>query len=418
MALYIDMGNSPDQVFADLTSLVTGGNLGEVNVPGYTDIVQVTYTSPGSDALSQRIKALVDHAGNVVVSAVPSTYVLPTGNLITANAGLTFADTTSAGEAVVRVVYDVGLCNGAGYWVDGQTGVHIQFPRAIILYHELSHAWHGINGTVAVPDAAEEQAAETDENVARSAKGEPLRLTTSHNGGCGAPAPVSTGPNPTTSGSSWQIHCFVVTAAYGSAAIEAVDALRLVRDMAVRALPVGHALFEDLYREYYSYSPEIARRMWCDDALREAYLIAVVDPLLQVYGTLLTVLHDWPDTAAVDATLTTAIGSAAATGPAPDGLATALVDALLTGSAPPGLVGGGVLVDDRLPLTAWAIVRPLRAYWQARLGRSRPPAELRERIVAWWLEQAADTTATPDALRERVDVVEGLLVEGSAAWQR
>ncbi|MCI4066664.1 hypothetical protein MRQ36_30530 [Micromonospora sp. R77] len=411
MALYIDVGfGNSDQVFADFTSLTGGtGDLGEVNVSGFSDIVRLTYTSPGTDAVSQRIKALVDVDGDIVVSGVPSSFVLPDGNVITAVAGETFTDTTSAGDSVVRVAYDVGLCNGSGYWVDGQSGSHVDMPRAIILYHELSHAWHIVTGTVAGTSAAEEQAAETDENVARSAKGEDLRLTTSHNGGCGSPG---------SSSGDWQIDCFVVTAAMGADAQKAVDALRLVRDLAVRVLPVGYALFEDLYREYYSYSPGIARRLWLDPALRDAYREAVVEPLLTVYAVLLRALRAWPDVAAVDAALADALATAVGAGPLRDPLAAQLVDVVLDRGPRDGPVGAG-LVDDRLPLTQWAIIRPVRTYWRLRLGGWTPePAALRANIVAWWLEQAPDLTVTPDALRHRVGLVEETLLGGSSAWQQ
>lgn len=411
MALYIDIGfGNSDQVFADFTSLTGGsGDLGEVNVPGFTDIVRLTYTSPGADAVSQRIKALIDSAGDIVVSGVPSSFVLPDGNAVTAVAGETFTDTTSTGETVVRVAYDVGLCNGSGYWVDGQSGSHVDFPRAIILYHELSHAWHIVNGTVAATSAAEEQAAETDENVARSAKGEALRLTTSHSGGCGSPG---------SSSGDWQIDCFVVTAAMGADAQRSVDALRLVRDLAVRVLPVGYTLFEDLYREYYSYSPGIARRLWLDPALRDAYREAVVEPLLSVYAVLLRALRAWPDVDVVDTALADALATTVGAGPPRDRLAAQIVDVVLDRGPRENLVGAG-LVDDRLPLTQWAIVRPVRTYWRLRLGGRTPdPAVLRERIVAWWLEQAPDLTTTPDALRHRVATVERTLLGGSSAWQR
>jgi hypothetical protein len=404
VAVYIDTFGSPDQVFADFSSLIAGaGTLGEVNVPGYTDLYQLTYDAPGADAVCQRIKALVDHTANVVVSGVPSSFIV-NGTSITQSAGVTMDGTTSAGEQVTRVIYDVGLCNGSGYWVDGQSGSHISLPRAILLYHELSHAWHAFNGTVSSDTAAEEQAAESDENVARSKFGEPLRLTTSHSGGCGAPS---------TSTGTWQIDCFIVTATTGSPSAPTVDAFRLVRDAALRTLPGGHQLFEDLYREYYTYSPRIARLLSQAPEHRDAYREAIVDPLLETYGVLLDALRAWPDVAAVDAVFTRAYDELSVAGPLPpDAPGAPYVDALRLGSPAADLLGAAMIGDPGLPLTDWAIIRPLRVYWKVRRRERLEPSTLRGWAIAWLAEQLP-VSSTLDSAHSAVAGVATRLEEGS-----
>ena len=405
MAVYVDTFGNPDQVFQDFIALTGGaGSLGEINARGYPDLYQLTYGVPGASALCQRIKSLVDHpTGNIVVSGVPSSFPLADGNPITRKGGETSEDTTNVGEPVIRVIYDIGMCNGNGYWADGKSGQRINMPRAIILYHELSHAWHIANGTVAATEEDEEQVSEDDENIARQDKDEPLRLTTSHGGGCGNPKPGGYG-NP------WENACFVVAAVAGAESGAVVDSLRLVRDAAIRSIPMGHRLFEDLYREYYSYSPRIAKCLWADPHLRQAYSNAVVGPLLRVYATLAECLAHWPDLGAVDAVLERAMACEARAPRAQcDSLSTRLVDSLLSGRPDPDLAGSELVAHQHLVLSQWAIVRPLRAYWTIARG-ARPPTApvVRAALLQWLSEQVTDAGVLCAAQESAKTLVEPL----------
>lgn len=408
MVLYVDMSiGSPDLVFADLYSLTGQDGLGENNVLGHPDLSMITYGTPStSSPVAARIKQLVDTAADIVISAVPSSYVLPNGAAISTAAGATFRDNTPPPPFVIRVIYDYEMCSGSGYWVAGETKPKIDMPRAIILYHELSHAWHLASGTIAATPAAEEIAAELDENIARTHFGEDTRLTTSHDGGCGS---------PTTKTPDWNLDCFIVAATMDQQeAKDQVDALRNFRDSVLRSTPVGLQFFERLYAEYYSYSPGLARHVVQDPALRAALREHLVLPLLDVCSWAARLVEQGP-------------------GPGPGlGTSEATLNRLLRENAFPAvpaprrspaeliqeLVVTGLLDRDVAgrPYTSWALLQPVafHAWLSDALSRRGYPvdralvAEVDGRVQSWWARRPADMDAAQPG--------ESLHTWAAAAW--
>ena len=145
-----------------------------------SQVDRITYAKTSSGAGQDRIEALVQSAGNVVVSAVPNGTNIPdgAGNMIPINlvGGATYP---ADANGLIQVAY---CFDNAMYGFD-TAGNQISLPRSVILLHELSHAFHRANGSF---DAADpEFQAITDENSYRAQVGLPLRDPNNHNGGQG-----------------------------------------------------------------------------------------------------------------------------------------------------------------------------------------------------------------------------------------
>lgn len=169
---------------------------------GTSQVDQVNYAKTTSGAGQDRIEALVQSAGNVVVSAVPNGTTIPdgAGNMIPINlvGGATYPP-DAAGLIQVAYCFD-----NAMYGFDA-AGNQISLPRSDILFHELSHAFHRANGTFNAADP--EFQAISDENAYRAQVGLPARDPANHNGGQGPgdgrQVPTCTGMgSPGSSGAS------------------------------------------------------------------------------------------------------------------------------------------------------------------------------------------------------------------------
>jgi hypothetical protein len=376
MTYLIDQTGTPDTVFGNLFTIVSQDlGLGTANVPGDATVQSVIYKKDPANttATAQRVLDIVNDPGTVVATGLPSgtTIVLhldlPTGDVsidVTGN-GVTFHDRLAN---VVRIVYDTGQCNGQGIFTIGLDGhTHIATPNPVVLYHEMSHAFHDLKGTVAPTSAAEEQAAETDENVMRDQIGLPERLTTNHSGGCGAPGGGGGGG------------CLVVTAAYQPEAENPARWLHAVRGAMLPRYGLGGQLFTQAYAQYLQFSADIAASMRADEDLRAAVRSLVVDPLLRVYaaGAARWLRASVMRHAAghLDRPVPAAMRHPALT---PDReVATGMVAVLYAALASPG----SLYQDEDLPdtvrrvmpaiatassgrLTRWALVEPLALYWE------------------------------------------------------
>jgi hypothetical protein len=142
---------------------------------------RITYAKTSSGAGQDRIEALVQSAGNIVVSAVTSGTNIPdgAGNMIPINlvGGATYPPDANG---LIQVAY----CFDNAMFGFDTAGNQVSLPRSDILFHELSHAFHRANGTFNAADP--EFQAITDENTYRAQVGLPLRDPTNHNGGQGA----------------------------------------------------------------------------------------------------------------------------------------------------------------------------------------------------------------------------------------
>lgn len=174
--------------------------------PATSQVDQVTYTKTTSGAGQDRIQALVQSAGNVVVSAVPSGTTIPdgAGNMVPINlvGGVTYAPDVNG---LIQVAY---CFDNAMYGFD-TAGNQISLPRSDILFHELSHAFHRANGSFNAADP--EFQAITDENSYRAQVGLPTRDPTNHNGGQGPgdglQVPTCTGMTPPGGGGGGPSPC-------------------------------------------------------------------------------------------------------------------------------------------------------------------------------------------------------------------
>jgi len=188
--------------------------------------------------------------------------------------GGTYVD-TSVTPNVIHVIYDTGQCSGTGIQVFDTGGNPIPSPNSVILYHELSHAFHNAIQQLPFPQTAcpgnttDEPAAEIDENVLRSQLGVALRDVCNHGAQCG--------------GGGTNGGCFIVTATTQSAESAEIHQLRELRQRVVAKSSLGAQLIERIYGEYYQFSPAIASRLEQDDLARMATLWIVVRPLLAWY---------------------------------------------------------------------------------------------------------------------------------------
>jgi hypothetical protein len=246
--------------FATATTSIEGANCTQVNY---------TRTQAGPTAI--RLDALVHSTGftaaasQIVVFGVPSNTLLPDGTNVSTVSGQTWR-IGAAGSPLashIAVIYDVGDCAGTHYWVDKQGGGTTSFPSDVILYHELSHAFHFATGA-----ADSEPLAETDENDQRDARSSPLphRNTASHTGGCGG------APPPTC--------CIVASLSTGSPYSEEIQRFRYVRENTLRSSMVGNAFFEEFFYRYYGFSPEVTRLIGQQSNLRPQIKDRFVVPLL------------------------------------------------------------------------------------------------------------------------------------------
>jgi hypothetical protein len=295
MSIFLDnSGASGTGFFNLLTVSGEDGGLGLTDVPGDTTVSQVTYVeTPGQPATADRLNQLVNNNFPGPVSSTQNIVVTPLngGNDphgsgdITGN-GVAYIDSTGP-SLVIRIVYDVSQCCGSGIFLFDTGGNRISDPNPVIVYHELSHAFRAVTRTN-LPD--DEVPAETDENVLRAQLGLCLRDVTNHDGGCGGGddcggsagnadgEPPSGGCADPGGGG-----CFIVSATTGSSTSVEVTRLRHLRDRVALASSLGAQLIEEIYQEYYQFSPGIAANLEQDVVARTAVLLVVVRPLLAWY---------------------------------------------------------------------------------------------------------------------------------------
>lgn len=363
MTLFIDQSGEPSSVFGDLYSISRqDGGLGDTDVVGDPTVVQVTYDeTAGQPATADRLNTLVntDFGTPIVMTALAGGIDPYSGLDVTGN-GFTYID-SSSGSNVIRVVYDVSQCNGAGIFMYDIDGNQIASPNPVILYHELSHAYRAATGTTQPND---EPPAETDENVMRSELGLCLRDVNNHDGGCGPGDSCGGSSNGNGNG------CFIVSASAGSPEAAEVVRLKQLRDRVVRATVLGARLLDAIYREYYRFSPGIAADLRDRVEMRARVLALVVRPLIAWYALAeaLALASDDPD--AIAAAGADVLASCARDADAREMAET--LDGILRGEMPPSTAPeplrylyerGGAAAG--LPFARWAIVEPLAGMWTA-----------------------------------------------------
>jgi hypothetical protein len=272
MPLYISANGYPDTVLLDLGKIVEpDGGLGWVD--GTVDPIPIYYDQSVSNFGNDRINSIVNSIGSsVYITGGDCSMTDPDGNNICNLAGEEYND---SGD--IYVIYDTTQCGGTDYWVVGTNGQKIWMPDDVLLFHELSHAYHDAIGDLPADETAAEVQAETDENSYRAEKGYPLRDVNNHDGGCDF---ITTTGGKTNGDKGWGIVCIIASAAYGSSFAPEVQAFRNLRDDFLGTTAIGKTFFAGLLGEYYTFSPLIAADMMSSSQLKGAISAMLVEPFL------------------------------------------------------------------------------------------------------------------------------------------
>jgi hypothetical protein len=409
MTLYIDLQQGLDslghplepQVWLNLYAISReDGNFGEVAPPGDPSVTQVEYK--GAAPTPQTATRLYELANTtfdlpIVVTGLAGGMDPYSGMDVTGN-GFTYVDSTSSTFAggLVRVVYDLNQCNGAGIVGFDITNKRITTPNPVLLYHELSHAFRAAkHQTDPVND---EIPAETDENVMRSELGLCLRDVNNHGGDCGPPADDCGGSTGDPHG------CFIVSATTGSPASVEVSRLRRLRARVGAASRLAAELIDVIYGEYYQFSPGIVAQIHQDAAAREAVLGIVVRPLLAWYTLAGTLALEQADQKAIS----DAVADVLRVCPSHVGassIAAVLETLRSNGPLPPD--APHLLLDfapkvreaARFHSASWAILDPLVRVWTS----AARGGDLVEEVAQWLATAPLEMLAAPPN-RQLLDV--------------
>lgn len=290
----------PQQALVDLLVIANGDTGVGVNTP-LAGMQEVTYvrSDPGIPAV--RLDSLVsvwwlpDYGQGtgpqvvpIVIVPVLANFTFNDGTSILAVGGRTLPPSNSglagAGQnpsTNCLVVYDTTQRNHTGGYCVARAGtgtLDLPTPRAVLLYHELSHAFRIVNNnSLALTSSSsnvsspEENAAITEENVLRTQLGGSSAVLRDANNHSGAPCPQGPGPC-----------CIIASVASGSSLSDEVAALRRVRDGFLRRSEIGYAFFERLLWDYYGFSPQVCTLMAGHPEVRALVLEGFVRPLVMM----------------------------------------------------------------------------------------------------------------------------------------
>ncbi|HEY6291923.1 MAG TPA: hypothetical protein VI455_10240 [Terriglobia bacterium] len=403
MSLYGDVSSGVDtgSVTTDLFTISwNDGQLGQgpdTTIPGSMGgitsipVAPATYPSVTTGmATANRLLELVnttsgaDWADPIVITGLAGGNDPYMGNDITGN-GQTYID-TGVTPNVIHVVYDTSQDGGQGIDAFDTAGNPIQTPNAVILYHELSHAYHYALGQIPFPQTAcpgnttDEPAAEIDENVMRAELGLCLRDVCNHStqpgwgATCGGRATPDGPPLPDGSagsggggGGGGGGGCFIVTAAMGTATTFEVLRLRGVRNRLTARTGISRRLIDAVYAEYLQFSPAIAAQIAPDPAARLLVRQLVVQPLFAWFTLAERLAFRHADQAKL---LEAAEAIFAACPPAAAQLVVPVIESLLADASVsaglPGWLGAfapGLDAAQQQPFVRWALLLPLREAW-------------------------------------------------------
>ncbi|MGB7926385.1 MAG: hypothetical protein WCF57_24300 [Pyrinomonadaceae bacterium] len=287
-------------------------------------------------ASSSRLLALANATTNILIIGVNSMFVFSDGTAITTLVG----GGTLPGSLTepITIYLDVTDAAGQGYHVLNSQGQTMPMPRQVLLYHELAHAYHMIQGDAPASDQAQQVQAIHDENDFRAQLSIELRNSTNDIGGPGLashqgfPFPRC---KPVDPGFNWD--CIVATAAVGSPHAPRVEELRRAR-REYRNLSLWATLIsEPVLDTYRKFSPSVVRDMHADPALRRAMLLYAVQPvfhLVQMTEAYLRADSDSPELMAeLDRSVDEYIADLAEVGASTLTLTSAAKDAFLAGRA-------------------------------------------------------------------------------------
>ncbi|WEJ99220.1 MAG: hypothetical protein P0Y59_20140 [Candidatus Sphingomonas phytovorans] len=413
------------------TTVASGlGGVSSIPVAPVTYAGGVTTGMATASRLSQMVTTAtgLNWADPIVITGLFGGIDPYSGEDITGN-GLTYVD-TNVTPNVIHIAYDTSQANGQGLALYDVGGHAIQTPNAVILYHEMSHAFHNALNQIPFPQSAcpgntsDEPAAEIDENVLRTQLGLCQRDVCNHNGGigwgkaCGGRA-TPTGP-PLADGDApdEDTGCFIVTAAAGSGQAPEILALRALRDgLAVRSAIAG-ALIGAVYDEYFRFSIGIAARIATANAAQRAVGDLVVSPLFAWFNLADQLTRDPADRAAVGKWLTMA-GRARDT----DGavLFAPLLERAARGEIDPALLALAPELRHLagLPFARWALLEPLAAMWRIPADSTGAEDGLIAEVAAWLAAAPIDRIETVrDPADDEIGALAHLLAFAPHARQR
>jgi len=270
----------PMSVFAHLLQISDFDmGLGETNAGG--NLMQVTYHRNNAGPAPERLDVLVNTdfpvtATNVdiIILGTDNGFVLNNGEVL--EVGATIGPNTIRNGVNVNpsdsvlVIYDTTVMENECVQREGG-GMDLPTTNAIVLFHELSHAFRFCTGTVAdrtdppgCGSSDEERASIVDENLFRD------QLHRAHR---------DPGNNCGTRCAGGGGCCIVASVASGSAFSSEVNALRDVRDRFLRRSEIGFDFFDRLHDDYYRFSPQVCRMMAKDERLRQFIASFFVRPL-------------------------------------------------------------------------------------------------------------------------------------------
>jgi len=279
----------PMNVEVDLFS-ISHADLGDGTHAGFgedppnNNLIQITYDRSDGGIPATRLDTLVNtnfgvnaNGIDIIVIGAGANFTLLDGTMAAGNGVTLPVGDADNPTGSVLVIYDTSDNNGTGICVrkqgDGDGTYKLEEPSSVILYHELSHAFHLANGDPLSLSASgctaspEENRAETDENDMRDQLGLPHRDATDHCGSAGCQSSSC---------------CIVASVASGSIYSDAVNSLREVRDGILRGSEIGHDFFNHFYQDYYGFSPEVCRLMARSPELLNLIRVRFLAPLTVV----------------------------------------------------------------------------------------------------------------------------------------
>jgi hypothetical protein len=164
---------------------------------------------------------------------------------------------------------------------DGTDGdIDLPISNPVVLYHEFSHAFRIVNNTLLAltadcdPSSPEENAAIVDENDLRTDIANRQGVT---------PELRDPGIHCGEVDEDCSSCCIIATVVSKSFTSPQVQFLRSVRDHFVRSTEVGHAFFEQFFRDYYSFSPQVCTIMARNPSVPGHLLEGYINPLLNFW---------------------------------------------------------------------------------------------------------------------------------------
>lgn len=290
-----------NQAFVDLVIIADDDGIG-LDDP-VNGLQLVTYARTGAGAVRIRMDDLVNttftpdygsgaqQVDTIIIPALAG-FTLDDGSSFTNNgtalppagSGLPGAGLNTTDNCLVIYDTEQNICVARD---DTGGDIDLSISNPVVLYHEFSHAFRIVNNTLLAltaecdPASPEENSAIIDENDLRTElanrQGETpeLRDPDIHCGSVGC-----------SSGC-----CIIATVASRSLTAPQVQQLRYVRDHYVRSTDVGFAFFEQLFHDYYSFSPQVCTMMAGNPQLSDHLLEGYVSPLLTFWEIMIERSH-------------------------------------------------------------------------------------------------------------------------------